>query len=961
MRYGYLWVATGALIACVGLAAANPVLEAIEWPLPLAPWQPAEAHMAAAFGKPSAQSLAAANGIAGFSEAEQKSLCRFRAVLTVPETGDYRFFITVEGSGTLSISDDPFLSNKKQVACVTEATHPGKWSQFPSQASGTMHWEKGEKHAIEMLWKNMRNKGQAAIAWQRPGDSEPTPLPLMDAAGNALLSPYQESPGDTDHDDLPDEWELAHKLAVDASNGAHSGYGDPDGDGLTNQQEYLRGTDPLNTAGQPGLVNFKAWRNFNPGSKTLLETAFPNDLPWILENQTPEASLLHLENLQPPFGADAVWACFLLTAKTSGYHLLSAEAGGALQVMLSADATPEHLRLLWDAGSAKGNHTPGFTLKSEITESAWIYLEAGRPRLVDIRYLHLGGQAFLNVEWTTPDGTRQKIPDDCISPWQAEGSDALPPYASMADGDWRTTLQGATLEPKPIDLSKSKALTTGWSDFNSQLELAHGDVLEEELNRGLACPWGGSLELPFTTSEDGHAVLSTRVALLTGIPAYARVSCEREIDGIRFGRQPITAANRSAPVFRCVTPWLKAGKHTLRLHLEPMEHETTAVLIHASMATVSDSALIGKIQTQLARENRFLPQRGDGGFQISPACIEIASRVSQAPELRGNGRKHPLQPASTGTWWADVPLPESGKPLKLDAHFAADRMHVPASAHWQETRISEHSELFVRVGDSLRLTAAPAVGSPTGAANPKISFRGRDIPTPPGKPFVCRFDKPGTETVTGMVSSESESAGPHQLTIHVLPRMAEPSGPPPVISKDVVRTARVVRIAHYEDRTLRLKDLPAGAWPDGGAALSFRACPVKATDNSNEWLVFNTRAGTLPAVLRAGPAGPILGQLTFSGVIAGYDYFSMTDADAPQDAYLFQPRVTGLPQGWKIQCRVTGADTPLYPDKDYPNRTTVWPWRMGHTAGGDCWFKYEKKGFSDILMFLIQPDRRQSR
>jgi len=47
--------------------------------------------------------------------------------------------------------------------------------------------------------------------------------------------------GDTDSDGLPDSWEIAHFGNITSRNGT----GDPDGDGLTNLQEYQLGTDPL--------------------------------------------------------------------------------------------------------------------------------------------------------------------------------------------------------------------------------------------------------------------------------------------------------------------------------------------------------------------------------------------------------------------------------------------------------------------------------------------------------------------------------------------------------------------------------------------------------------------------------------------------------------------------------------------------------------------------------------------
>lgn len=53
---------------------------------------------------------------------------------------------------------------------------------------------------------------------------------------------------DTDHDGLPDEWELASGLDPKDATGASSPAGDPDGDRATNLEELVAGTDPRNGA-----------------------------------------------------------------------------------------------------------------------------------------------------------------------------------------------------------------------------------------------------------------------------------------------------------------------------------------------------------------------------------------------------------------------------------------------------------------------------------------------------------------------------------------------------------------------------------------------------------------------------------------------------------------------------------------------------------------------------------------
>jgi len=59
---------------------------------------------------------------------------------------------------------------------------------------------------------------------------------------------------DWDGDGLPDDWELANGLNPNSSAGNNGANGDPDGDGMTNLQEFLAGNESARSAERPQIT-----------------------------------------------------------------------------------------------------------------------------------------------------------------------------------------------------------------------------------------------------------------------------------------------------------------------------------------------------------------------------------------------------------------------------------------------------------------------------------------------------------------------------------------------------------------------------------------------------------------------------------------------------------------------------------------------------------------------------------
>ena len=95
---------------------------------------------------------------------------RVKALLCVPVTGNYTFWIASDDQGMLFLSTDEYADNKNLIAQVTGWTTYQDYDANASQQSTTILLEEGKQYYLELLHKEGAGGAHFSVAWQIPGE-----------------------------------------------------------------------------------------------------------------------------------------------------------------------------------------------------------------------------------------------------------------------------------------------------------------------------------------------------------------------------------------------------------------------------------------------------------------------------------------------------------------------------------------------------------------------------------------------------------------------------------------------------------------------------------------------------------------------------------------------------------------------------------------------------------------------
>ena len=118
---------------------------------------------------------------------------RLQALITAPQTGNYRFWIASDDASQLFVSTDATPANRQLVASVTLWTSAREWTKESSQQSALIPLVAGQKYYLEALMKEGGGGDNLAVRWQLPSSVIEEPIPASRCQPYGLSAPVISS------------------------------------------------------------------------------------------------------------------------------------------------------------------------------------------------------------------------------------------------------------------------------------------------------------------------------------------------------------------------------------------------------------------------------------------------------------------------------------------------------------------------------------------------------------------------------------------------------------------------------------------------------------------------------------------------------------------------------------------------------------------------------------------------
>ncbi|MEI7911507.1 MAG: PA14 domain-containing protein [Verrucomicrobiota bacterium] len=258
-------------------------------------------------------------------------LARVRGFIMPDRAGTARFVLSSEDNSELWLSPDDSPFSRRRAAWIIGTglngnTAPGQTNRFTSQWSSPVRLVPGHRYFFEIWHKQGEGNDHLTLSWQYEGDKAVSSIPA------SVLRPYAPPVTDDNDDGLPDQWQSETGLAALDNPADRGSWGDPDGDGVLNIDEYAAQTNPMDAEPVTGVLLWERWHGIAGSEVTSLVhnprfTGEPDDALFVSGGATPVlATGLHGSRLSG-----------FLVPEASGDYQLAVAGDDAVELWVSDD------------------------------------------------------------------------------------------------------------------------------------------------------------------------------------------------------------------------------------------------------------------------------------------------------------------------------------------------------------------------------------------------------------------------------------------------------------------------------------------------------------------------------------------------------------------------------------------------------------------------------------------------
>lgn len=751
---------------------------------------------------------------------------RFRATVMAPATGTYTFWIAGDDGAELWLSSDDRKFNKRKIALVDDVTADytfssyRQWDKAPGQMSAPLALVAGQQYFIEVMHKESGGDDHVTVAWSYNTQNWATPL--LGAVATQSSTGYGG---------------VASRVIDGNTNGAWAANSLTHTNSVANSwlQVDLGTTRPINRvvlfnrtdAGtQSRLSNFRislqdlagveiAGQNFYTSSGTFAPASMTWDVPTAVEARKVVVKLLGNNNAGNGFLSLAELQAFQLDGQSASRVVLPAAQVTSF-VRDADDLDDDYLPDTWETSMGLSAADNGFS-----NEGNGEYGDPDADSLVNRDEWLLGthplqadtdGDGYGDGQEVFFLGTNPLVPE--LANPTVVGDVALQAIAN-ASATWIPTPEGGVFSME----------TRGWIDY------------------------------PITITTAGYYLYEIRGrARGANIRAREDFLLDVLISGKKVATSTLTSLNGTQGMAGGFAGWLSAGTHTLRIWNHNLLARRTLQLdslkiVKPSGADLDADGLPDWI-AQFLNDRNGSTWSGTGSF-TSPVCLEGFARNLEASTLSvNNGSTSALQRGIDNKWFADAPLDASLSATPMSLSFENGLLQENYAVEWTPYNVSAMSEITIRKGDSMRLTAYPPGGSAS-TENVTYTLNGSNIGSQAAnQPMPYAFTAAGIHTLIATYTSSQGSVS----STSIIEVLSADFGP-------------VMPVYMNRSRLWTLPSVPAALPIEKDKSLSLARQSVAS---GSAFTIDTNKMGTNTVLTRTSAQGPVLARGQVEGILLSH-------------------------------------------------------------------------------------------